>query len=88
MEHGKMVKEFLEKYPHFKLAIQHLGIFNGSWEVSVYNTTYDCFTPIFRYYITDAELMCLNVSFEVAIMTPVLNWAEGLENNRKECRYS
>lgn len=77
-----MIKEFLEKYGHFRLSIQHLGVFNGSWRVSIYNTTYDCFEPIFNHYITDDEMNKLNVDFETVIMTPVMAWIESKEEVR------
>ena len=42
--------------------------------INVYNTTYDIIDPIFEHFITDFELERLNVDFETAIMTPIINW--------------
>ena len=69
-----MIKEFFEKNTHLKFAIQHLGIHGGGFMINVYNTTYDIIDPIFEHFITDFELERLNVDFETAIMTPIINW--------------
>ena len=76
-----MIKEFFKKNSHLKL--QHLDLFGGGWKIEIYNTTYDFgINPIFGHYIADEELERLNVDFETAIMTPVINWKEDLEKKR------
>ena len=80
-----MIKEFLEKYNHLKLSLQHLDEFGGCWRIQIYNTTYDSgLDPIFVHYITDEELNNLNLDFETAIMIPVLNWMSENERRRNE----
>lgn len=77
-----MIKDFLKEYDHFRLSIQHLDLFDGCWEVRLYNTTLDPFEPIFKHRITDLEIDNLNVDFETIIMTPVINCIKDLEANR------
>lgn len=80
-----MIKDFLKKHSQFKLSLQHLGLFCGGWKIQIYDTTYDSgFEPVFEHYITDFELDALNVDFETAIITPVINWFEDCEKNRME----
>ena len=79
------IKEFFKDHDHLRFTLQHLDIFDGGWEIRIYNTTYDFgIEPIFEHYILDEELESLNVDFETAIMTPVINWKEDLERKRKE----
>ena len=80
-----MIKEFFKKNSHLKLGLQHLGLYGGGWKIEVYNTTYDFgIEPIFEHYILDEELESLNVDFETAIMTPVIDWKRCIEERRKE----
>ena len=80
-----MIKEFFKEHDHLRFALQHLSIFDGGWEIRIYNTTYDFgIDPIFEHYIVDEELERLNVDFETAIMTPVINWKRCIEERRKE----
>ena len=69
-----MMKDFLKENTHLRISIQHLGLFGGGFEVKVHNTTHDILGYIFRHFITDEELESLNVDFETAIMTPIVNW--------------
>ena len=69
------IKEFFKEHDHLRFALQHLSIFDGGWEIRIYNTTYDLgVDPIYTYFIEDKEIDELNVDFETAIMTPVINW--------------
>ena len=78
-----MIKDFFKKNSHLKLGLQHLDLLGGGWKIEIYNTTYDFgIDPIFEHYIVDEELERLNVDFETAIMTPVINWKEDLEKKR------
>ena len=79
-----MIKDFFKKNSHLKLGLQHLDLLGGGWKIEIYNTTYDFgIDPIFEHYIVDEELERLNVDFETAIMTPVINWKEDLEKKRE-----
>ena len=70
-----MIKEFFKEHDHLRFALQHLDIFDGGWEIRIYNTTYDFeVDPIYTHFIEDKEINKLNVDFETAIMTPVINW--------------
>ena len=70
-----MIKEFFKEHDHLRFALQHLSIFDGGWKIRIYNTTYDFgVDPIYTYFIEDKEIDELNVDFETAIMTPVINW--------------
>ena len=86
MEEGEaMIKEFLKNNSHLKLGLQHLGVYGGGWKIQIYNTTYDSgIEPIFEYYILDEELEQINVDFETAIMTPVINWKKDMEDKRRK----
>lgn len=80
-----MIEEFFKKYSHLKLALQHLGLCGGGWKIQIYNATYDFgVDPIFEYYIRDDELKSLNVDFETAIMTPIINWKRDLYLEREK----
>lgn len=80
-----MIKKFLEEHTHLKLAIQHLGIYGGGFMVQVYNTTWDSgYEPIHEHFISDFEIEHLRVDFETAIMTPIVNWWEEIEKERRE----
>ena len=73
----KRLKKFLEEHDcHLKIAIQHLGIFGGGFNIQVYNTTCDylCQEPIFEHFISDEDIAKLNVDFDTAIMIPIENW--------------
>ena len=79
-----MIKEFFKKNSQLKLGLQHLGLYGGGWKIEVYNTAYAFgIEPIFEHYILDEELESLNVDFETAIMTPVINWKEDLEKKER-----
>ena len=79
-----MIKEFFKKNSHLKLGLKYLGLYGGGWKIEVYNTAYDFrIGPIFEHYILDEELESLNVDFETAIMTPVVNWKEDLEKKER-----
>lgn len=79
-----MIKDFLEKNTHLKIAIQHLGIHGGGFMVEVYNTTYDPFEPIHKHFVTDFEIERSRADFETMIMVPIENWWEDLNKRRKE----
>lgn len=77
-----MIKKFFEEHDHLRFALQHLDIFGGVWEIRIYNTTYDFgIDPIYTHIIRDNELDNLNVDFETAIMTPVIDWWETVCNH-------
>ena len=70
-----MIKKFFIEHDHLALALRHVGTHNGEWVIRIFNTTYDFgVDPIFEHRILDSELDCLNVDFETAIMTPIINW--------------
>lgn len=79
-----MIKEFFEKNTHLKLGLQHVGVNGGGFEVKVYNTTWDCFSPIFMHFISDSDIQNMNVDFETLIMTPIINWWDDILKKRKE----
>lgn len=69
-------KEFLKKYTHLKIAMQHLEIHGGGYQIEVYNTTWNSIEPVFKYFISDMEIDKLKVNYETAIMVPIINWYE------------
>lgn len=81
-----MIKEFLEKYTHLKIAIQHLGINGGGFKVQVYNTTLDflCERPIFEHFISDVDIECSWLNFEALVVIPIADWLEECEQKRKK----
>lgn len=80
-----MIKEFLKKHSHLKLGLQHLELHGGGWKIEIYNTTYNLgLEPVFEHYITDDKINNLNVDFETAIITPIVNWLEDCEERRKK----
>lgn len=80
-----MIKKFFREHSHLKLALQQLGLFGGGWRIQVYNTTWDCgVEPIFEHYITNEDLDKLKVDFETAIMTPIINWWEDIQERRRK----
>lgn len=80
-----MIKKFFKEHDHLKLGLQHLGLYGGGWKIQVYNTTYDSgFESIFEHYILDEEMENLNVNFETAIITPIINWYEDCIERRNE----
>ena len=69
------IKEFFKDHDHLRFTLQHLDIFDGGWEIRIYNTTYAFgVDPIYTHFIEDKEIDELNVDFDTAIMTPVINW--------------
>ena len=70
-----MIKEFFKEHDHLRFSLQHLDAFDGGWKISIYNTTYDFgVDTIYTHFIEDKEIDELNVDFETAIMTPIINW--------------
>ena len=78
-----MIKEFLEKYTHLKIAIQQLEIHGGCFRIQVYNTTYDNFEPVFEHFITNFEISNAAFDFETAIVVPITNWLEECKMKRE-----
>lgn len=80
-----MLKEFLEKNDHFKIAIQE---YDGGFKVEVYNTTLDflCEKPVFKHFISGFDIQNTYVDFETLVVTPINNWLEECENKRKQRR--
>lgn len=79
-----MIKQFFKENSHLKLGLQQLGVFGGGWKIQVYNTTWDFgVDPIFEHYILNEEIDKLNVDFETAIMTPIINWWEDIKERRE-----
>jgi hypothetical protein len=81
-----MIKEFLEKYDHLKIAIQHLGINGGGFKVQVYNTTLDflCERPIFEHFISDFDVQHSWLNFGALVIVPINNWLEECEKKRRQ----
>lgn len=75
-----MLKEFLQKHTHLSVKFSYVGGLNNHWTpsnywvIQVFNNTFDLCTPIFEYTMTAEELDKLNVDFETALITPIVNW--------------
>ena len=79
------IREFFKEHDHLRFTLQHLDIFDGGWEIRIYNTTYDFgFEPIYTHFIEDKEMDALNVDFETAIMTPIINWYKTTKSYMEE----
>ena len=76
-----MIKEFLKKHSHLKIAIQEQEIYGGGFMVQVYNTIYDHFVPVYKHFVSNYEIEKSNVDFETMIMVPIENWLEELEKS-------
>lgn len=83
------IKDFLKEHSQFRIAIQHLGIYDGGFQIRLYNTTYDSgFEPVFIHFIQDNDIDALNVDFETIILTPIINWLDDCERKRKNERFN
>lgn len=72
-----MLKEFLQKHTHLSVKFSYSNNslqFGSYWIIQIFNNTFDLCTPIFEYKMTAKELDNINVDFETALMTPVVNW--------------
>lgn len=69
-----MLEEFLKTHSHLRIKFSYHRAKGNYWMVQIFNTTFDLGTPIFEYKMTAEELDQLNVDFETALMTPVVNW--------------
>lgn len=69
-----MLKKFLQTHTHLSVKIMYFASQGGYWSIQVFNQTFDFYTPIFEYKMLANELDNLNVDFETALMTPVVNW--------------
>lgn len=69
-----MLEEFLKTHSHLSIKFSYHRARGYYWMIQIFNTTFDLCTPIFEYKMTAEELDNLNVDFETALMTPVVNW--------------
>ena len=77
-----MMKEFLAENTYLRISVQHQGIHGGGYMITVHNTTWDCFNPIFEHFITDFEMSMLRVDMETIIMTPIIKWWKDLKEGK------
>lgn len=80
-----MIRQFLKDHPYLSVKISYFTSLGGRWVIQIYNSTFDRCIPIFEYTLLEEELNDLNVVFETALMTPVLNWWDN--RHKKEENY-
>ena len=69
-----MIKEFFKEHDHLRFALQHLDIFDGGWEIRIYNTTYDFgVDPIYTYFIEDKEIVRLLIGGKIETLQEIVN---------------
>ena len=51
------IKEFFKDHDHLRFTLQHFDIFDGGWEIRIYNTTYGFgVNPIYTHFIEDKKI--------------------------------
>lgn len=70
-----MIKEFLKEHPFFRLEIVYIdGFWENGWQIRLYDDRTRIM--LFSHKILATAIENLNVDFETAIMTPIINWYE------------
>lgn len=70
-----MIKEFLKEHPFLRLEIVYIdGFWENGWQIRLYDDRTRIM--LFSHKILATAIENLNVDFETAIMTPIINWYE------------
>lgn len=77
-----MIKEFLKEHPFFRLEIVYIdGFWENGWQIRLYDDRTRIM--LFSHKILATAIESLNVDFETAIMTPIINWYEQQMEEKK-----
>lgn len=77
-----MIKEFLKEHPFFRLEIVYIdGFWENGWQIRLYDDRTRIM--LFSHKILATAIENLNVDFETAIMTPIINWYEQQTEEKK-----
>lgn len=83
-----MIKEFFKMHPELTLELRRTNVCGEGWYVKVCAPEYDLSSglfssTVFERYILDEFMDNTNVSFEAAIMIPIISWWENREKREE-----
>lgn len=82
------MKNFFKMHPELTLELRRTNVCGEGWYVRVCAPEYDLScglfsSTVYESYILDEDIDNLNVSFEAAIMMPIISWWKNREKKKE-----